>query len=116
MEAVRAPSCCGSAGLSAAVAVLAHLSFAPSTALVELLAKYPAAVSVEEGFAAGGLGSLVAEAISQWNLGCRLSIRGVTQSFVGVSGGPAYMLDQHRLSAEHLSRVGLGLVSRRRAA
>jgi transketolase len=98
-------------GISAAVAVLAHVGFAASPALVDLLRAFPAAVSVEDGFSAGGLGSLAAEAIAQEGLPCRLKIRGVGRPFSGASGSEAHMRAEAGLDAGALAAAARALVA-----
>jgi transketolase len=71
--------------VSAAVAVLAHLPFTASDALSTLIRRFTSVVTVEEGYVAGGLGSLVAEAIVEQGLGTRLERRGVRESPTGAS-------------------------------
>jgi transketolase len=99
-------------GVSAAVAVLAHLPFAAGAPVVDLLRRFGAVVSVEDGYAAGGLGSLLAEAIAQHGLRCRLRIRGVDHPFSGASGSEAYMRAQSGLDAQSLADSARALVSR----
>ena len=55
-------------GLSAAVAVQAHLPGSPSAALSALLRNFRCVVGVEEGYLSGGLSSLLAETIAQEGL------------------------------------------------
>jgi transketolase len=116
VEAVQAAETLRRVGVSAAVAVMAHVGFTPSAKLVELLAEFPVVVAVEEGFTAGGLGSLIAEAVASRGLRCRVSLQGVTETFPGVSGSAGYMQAQCGLTAERLCRVGESLMDRRRAA
>lgn len=116
LEAVKAAGLVRRSGVSAAVAVLAHLGFSASEELRDLLARYPAVITVEEGYTAGGLGSLTAETIAQANLRCQLSIQGVRKPFSGTSGSPAYLQAQHGLSAEHLAWIGSTLAARPLAA
>ncbi|MGQ0553287.1 MAG: transketolase family protein [Planctomycetota bacterium] len=101
-EALDAAKLLAASGHSAAVAVLAHLPHQSSAALAELLADYALVVSVEEGFAAGGLGSLTAETIAENGLSCRLAIRAVRRNFAGASGSERWMRAQHGLDAASL--------------
>lgn len=94
---------------SAAVAVLAHVGFRASAELRSLLAAFPAVVTVEEGFAAGGLGSLVAETVAEEGLDCRVAIRGVREPLSERSGEPAYLLEQAGLSAQALAETAAAL-------
>jgi transketolase len=104
-EALVAATLLGKEGISAAVAILAHLPFSPSEDLIDLLRGFPAVVSVEEGYVAGGLGSLVAEAIALHGLDCRLDITGVRQPSSGVSGSEAYMRAQSGLDPVSLAKA-----------
>jgi transketolase len=104
-EALMAATLLEKEGISSAVAIMAHLPFSPSEDLVDLLGGFPAVVSVEEGYVAGGLGSLVAEAIAVRGLGCRLEIAGVRQPFSGVSGSEGYMRARSGLDPASLAKV-----------
>ena len=104
-EALMAAALLDKEGISAAVAIMAHLPFSPSEDLVALLGGFPAVVSVEEGYVAGGLGSLVAEAIALHGLDCRLEIAGVRQRVSGVSGSEAYMRAQSGLDPACLAKA-----------
>jgi transketolase len=97
-------------GISAAVAVLAHVGFRASDDLVAELSEFSAVVSVEEGYAAGGLGSLVAEAVAEHALRCRVAIRGVEHPFRGESGGERYMRAQAGLDGAALARAARRLL------
>ncbi|HXJ82927.1 MAG TPA: transketolase C-terminal domain-containing protein [Candidatus Methylomirabilis sp.] len=92
-------------GLSVAVAVLAHVPYTTTAALTELLAGFRAIVTVEEGFVAGGLGSLVAETIAQRGLAARLRICGVTVPLDGISGSETSMRQRAGLSVESLAQA-----------
>jgi len=115
-ETVRAAQMVRRGGLSAGVAVLAHLGFSAGEELRELLAQYPAVVTVEEGFTTGGLGSLVAETVAQAGLPCTVSIQGVRTFLAAVSGSPAYLQARCGLSADRLASVGNALAARQLVA
>jgi transketolase len=103
-------------GISAAVAVQAHISFQGSDALRCLLAKYRHVVTVEEGTVAGGLGSLVAETIAEHGLPCRLSIQGIRAPFVQETGSTDYLRRRHGLDASSLAALAAPWFEQRRAA
>jgi transketolase len=111
-EALEAARALEAQGISAAVAVLAHLPFAPGPEVMGLLGRFTAVVSVEEGYSAGGLGSLLAEAIAQGGLRCRLRIRGVDHAFAGVAGGESYMRARSGLDAGALAAAARDLLGR----
>jgi len=110
-EASKAAQLLQGEDVSAAVAVLAHLPFSADEALVELLRRFSAVVSVEEGYVVGGLGSLVAETIAQRGLACRLEMCGVRESFSGASGSEAHMRAQCGLDSASLARAARGCLT-----
>jgi transketolase len=110
-EALAAAALLERRGTRAAVAVLAHLDFAAGPALRAFLARYPAVVTVEEGYAAGGLGSLIAEAIAAHRLPCRLAICGVRAPFAGESGSHAYMQRRYDLHPDALAERAAAVVA-----
>jgi transketolase len=110
-EAVKAAKLLERSRLLAAVAVQAHLGVTGSPALAELLARFPAVVTVEEAVITGGLGALVAQTITQERLPCLLSVQGVRRNFPKESGSPAYLQAQADLSAEQLAQTAWSLLA-----
>jgi transketolase len=104
-EALKAADLLEPGGISAAVALMAHLPLTAGPVLIELLGEYPFVVTVEEGFVTGGLGSLVAESIARHGLRCRLLTAGVRRSFSPVGGSEAYLRRRHGLDAESLAEL-----------
>lgn len=115
-EVVRAAEILARTNISAAVAVLAHLQFTASSDLIKLLASYRAVITVEEGVATGGLGSLVAETIVQYRLPCSLNIRAINEPFLDRSGSPSFLMAQSGLGAVELAKAAGQANSDRRAA
>jgi len=109
-EAMKAAEALEVSGISAAVSVVAHIPFAPPSALIDLLRSYPAALTLEEGYARGGLGSLVAEAIAENGLPCRLTLRGVERNLQPVSGSETYMRTQMGLDALAVAQAAKALL------
>jgi transketolase len=103
-------------GISAAVAVQAHISFQAGAALRALLSSYRHVVTVEEGTVAGGLGSLVAETIAEHSLACRLSIQGIRTPFIHETGSTDYLRRRHGLDANSLAALAAPWFQQRRAA
>ena len=97
-------------GVSAAVAVQAHLPCKGGRELLALLQQFRCVVSVEEGYASGGLGSLLAETIAEAGLSCRLAIRGVCEPFSGISGSESFMRARAGLDAASLAAAGRQLL------
>lgn len=102
-EAIAAADQLRARSVFPAVAVMAHLSFRGHEGLADLLSKYPEVVAVEEGSEAGGLGSLLAETIADFGLGCRLLRLGVRTPLQEHHGGRSYLLKKHRLDPTSLA-------------
>jgi transketolase len=115
-ELIKAADQLASAGYSAAVAVMAHLPFEPTTELMTLLADYPAVITTEEGSTAGGLGSLAAEAIARGGLCCRLTELGVSRPLPPLTGSTAYMRRLVGLAPDSIALEAMTLIRRRAVA
>lgn len=111
-EASRAAAILRSEGVSAAVAVMAHLPFSPTPALIALLARFRAVLTVEEAYATGGLGSLVAECVAAEHLPARLERCGVTESFAAGSGREGYLRERAGLDGVSLARAARRLLAK----
>jgi transketolase len=80
-----------SSGISAGVIVVTSVSPSPADDIAAALQSVPLAVAAEAHYLNGGLGSLVAEAIAEHGLDCRLVRAGVRSIPVGTSGARDYM-------------------------
>jgi transketolase len=89
-------------GVGVTVAVAAAVSPPPVDDLCHLLGTVRVAISVEDHYLVGGLGSLVAEVIAERHAGTRLIRRGVAEPLPGRSGSEAYLREQAGLSVEQL--------------
>jgi transketolase len=101
-EAVGASRALTARGISCAVLVVASLAPAPLEQTAEVLARFPAAISVEEHYGAGGLGSWVSEIIAERGLSCRLVRCGVMERPPARTGTQTYLRGRHGLSREQL--------------
>lgn len=106
-EVVAAAEMLAERGVSCAVAVVASLNPAPMDDLARLLARFPLAMTVEEHYVVGGLGSLVSEVVAERGLGCRIVRCGVGTAPNGVTGSQAYLQQVHRLSRGALVKTAL---------
>ncbi|MGD0980243.1 MAG: transketolase C-terminal domain-containing protein [Solirubrobacteraceae bacterium] len=102
-EAVAAAQLLADQGVAATVAVVGCVAPAPVEDLLALLARVPAAISVEAHYVTGGLGSLVAEVIAEAALDCRLVRRGVTVMPRGVAGTQGQLEARFGLIASDLA-------------
>jgi len=115
-EAVRAAEAMEDRGVSAAVAVLAHLGPTAGPLVSRLLARFATVITVEEGAVTGGLGALAAEAVAREGLRCRLHARGARGPLDGPTGGVDYLRRRHGLDADSLVGLAGDLLGRWAAA
>jgi transketolase len=112
-EAVAAADTLAQRGVRARTVVVASVQPAPIDDLRAVLADVPLALTVEAHYAAGGLGSLVAEVIAEHGLGCRL-VRAAVHALPDARvGSQAYMHGRHGLSAPALVEKVLAGLGRR---
>lgn len=115
-ECVAAAEQLSQSGVSAAVAVQAHLPHAPTKQLAQLLVAYPRVITVEEAYRTGGLGSLAAETITEYGLSCQLKICGVRTLSWDQIGSTAHMNSLNGLDVESLCAAAETLSMRPKAA
>jgi transketolase len=115
-EAIRAGEILAARGVSAAVAILAHLGFTAGPLLSQVLSNYPTVITVEEGSTTGGLGALAAEAIACNSLGSRLMSIGFRGPLLDVGGGVEFLRRRHGLDADGLVRSIEGILEQEAAA
>jgi transketolase len=85
-------------GIRVAVGVVSCPHPSPSAELDALLSRFPFVVTVEAHYAAGGLGSLVAEHVAENGLRCRVARCAVRTMPTGTSGTREYLLERYGLS------------------
>ena len=107
IEAQAAVDALGRAGRRCGLAIVASVSPPPIEDLAAELAKRPLAITVEEHFVNGGLGSLVAEIIAERGLGCRLVRCGVRAPADGLTGSQRYLRELHGLTREALAATAI---------
>ena len=104
-EVVQAAETLASSGVSCTVAVVASVNPAPVADLIELLGRFPLALTVEAHYITGGLGSMVAEIIADHGLGCKIVRCGIHQAPNGLGGSQVYLQDQYNISAGKLVEI-----------
>ena len=110
-EAAAAVDELAARGVSCSLGIVAHVSPAPVDELAGLLARHPAALTVEAHYRVGGVGSLVAEVIAERGLRCQLVRCGVASLQNGITGSQRYLHDLYGLSAEKLVETALRTLS-----
>jgi transketolase len=108
-EAIAAAELLELQGVSCKVAVVASVQPPPVEEFVDLLGHFPIAMSIEAHYINGGLGSLVAEIISEGGLNCKLTRCGIRQ-IADETGSQQYLQHFHGISSEALCRTALGLL------
>jgi transketolase len=109
-EAAAAAQMLAGRGVSCSLAIAASISPAPVEDLAELLARHRIVLTVEAHYRVGGLGSLVAEVISERDLRCRLVRCGVDSLPDGRIGSQDYLYRLYGLSAEKLVEVATSVL------
>jgi transketolase len=105
--AVEAAALLADDGVDASVLVVSSLNPAPTEDLVEALADVPLALSAEAHYVNGALGSLVAEAIAEHALPCRLVRAGLRAMPIGATGSRPHLYERHGLAPAQLAASAL---------
>jgi transketolase len=111
VEAEAAARLLAAQGLMCTLAVVACINPVPESDLLEVLSRFPVAITVEAHQARGGLGSLVAEVIADHGIACRLVRCGVTGAPISLSGSQEYLHRRYGLDREGLVKTALKTVS-----
>jgi transketolase len=108
-EVVAAADALAAQGVQATVAIVASVSPVP-TNLPELLGHFRTAITVENHYVTGGLGSLVSEVVAEHGLACRVVRRGVARTPTPKSGSEAFLHGTYGLTASDLVACALEMV------
>lgn len=99
-------------GVDATLAVVSSLRPPPLEDLRELLSRFSVALTVEEHYLDGGLGSLVCETAAELGTGCRIVRCGVRE-MPGICGGETYLRECAGLTADRISGTALAALDGR---
>jgi transketolase len=113
-EAAAASDALRRTGIEATLAVVSTLNPAPVDDLRGRLECFGDVVTVEDHYAAGGLGTLVAEIVAENGIPCRLVRLGVKEGPDGLSGSRPYLLRRHGLSRESIVAAATAAVEARK--
>lgn len=91
LEAVAAMEALAARGICCTTMIVSTLNPAPLEDLTRALSHFPVAVTVEAHYVAGGLGSLVCEAVAEGGLRCRVARCGVAVVPRGEIGSQDYL-------------------------
>jgi len=90
------------------------LSPAPVDDLRGRLEGFADVLTIEDHYAAGGLGTIVAEIVAESGARCRLVRLGVKEGPDGISGSLPYLLRRHGLSRESIVAAAKAAVEARK--
>lgn len=90
-------------GIEASVVVISSLNPAPTADLAAILADVRIALTAEAHYVNGALGSLVAEAIAEHALPCRLVRAGLRETPVGATGSRPHLYARNGLAPAQLA-------------
>jgi transketolase len=111
VDAARAVAALADEGISATHALVSSFGRRPDR-LVDLLKRFPVAVTVEAHYVTGGLGSYVAEVVAEEAVGCRLVRCGVRTPPDGRSGDQEYFHRRHGLSCSAIVNAARAAMER----
>jgi transketolase len=115
-EALAATDALARMGIDATLAVVSTLNPSPADDLRRRLEGFESVVTVEDHYAAGGLGSIVAEVLADSGIRCRLTRLGVREGPDGRSGSQPYLLKRHGLSRDSIVSAAKAAVEARKRA
>ena len=115
-EVLAAADALEQTGIEGTVAVVSTLNPAPADDLRGMLEGFEDVVTIEDHYAAGGLGTIVAEILAESGTGGRLVRLGVRKGPDGLSGSLPYLLERHGLSRDSIVAAVTAAVSERKRA
>lgn len=96
-------------GIEATVALIACLNPFPSADLSRILARFRRAITIEEHYITGGLGSAVAETIADQGIDCKLIRSGISE-IPRESGSQNFLRERHGLRSPAIANRAVSLV------
>lgn len=111
VEARAAMETLAAKGLDCTLGIVASVNPPPVEDLIQLLNRFPVAVTVEAHHVNGGVGSLVAEVVADHGICCRVARCGVSGPVSGVTGSQSYLHRVHGLDRNSLVAKALTVVS-----
>lgn len=91
--------------ISSSIVVVSHFNPSPEKDMINALKKFPLAITVEDHYVTGGLGSFVAEVIADHQIPCRLIRCGIEGQIKEKVGSKNFMNDQYGISSQKLVEV-----------
>ncbi len=92
-------------GISASIVVVSSFNPSPTTDLIKILKKFPLAITVEDHYVTGGVGSFVAEVVAENNISCQIKRCAVDTLIPNVTGSREFMNSHYGISAAKLVEI-----------
>jgi transketolase len=109
-EVAAAAARLGDLGVHCTLLVVSTLNPPDTAGLAATIGRFRVALTVEEHYQVGGLGSLVSEVIAEQGLACRIRRCGVKTMPTAHTGSQGYLRQVHQLSAEALVQSSLEML------
>lgn len=94
-------------GISASVMVISSMNPAPLDDLKNIMSGFRLAITVENHYSVGGLGSLVSEIVAANGINCVIMPCGINSMPNGTSGSEEYLHHRHGISEDLLIKVAV---------
>jgi len=104
-EVVQAAEILSKKGIQCCVLIVASINPAPERDLIKHLSRFKVALTVEENYINGGIGSMVSEIVAESALRCRVIRCGVKKVQGGRTGSCDYLRHKNKLSCEFLVKL-----------
>ncbi len=110
-EAAAAVEKLSATGLHSTLGVISTVNPPPVADLVDLLSRFPVAITVEAHQVTGGLGSLACEVVAEHAIRCKIVRLGVSGPPSGITGSDAFLNRRHGLDCGSLADTARGAVA-----
>jgi transketolase len=110
-DAAMAVETLSASGVSSTLGIVSTLNPPPVADLVDLLSRFPVAITVEAHQVTGGLGSLACEVVAENGIGCKVVRLGASGPPSGVSGSDAFLNRRHGLDCDSLAATARNAVA-----
>ena len=112
-EVVKTRDILESKRIASSIMVIASIEPPPISSLVDVLRRFPLAITVEAHYRNGGLGSLVSQVVADYEISCRIVRCGVGSTPNGLSGSQSYYDKRYGLSHDSLVETTLHELQRK---
>ncbi len=105
-EVIEATDALSNKGIFSSVVIVSSFNPSPEQDIVKILKDFPLAITVEDHYITGGLGSFVAEVVAENGLATQLVRCGI-RGLVEETGSRAFMNDKYGISSQKLVKTAI---------